>query len=555
MKWLGEWNGRTLADLIDRAVERYPEKEAVVFGNRRITYRRLGNQIDSLAKGLLRIGIRKGDKVAIWLSNRPEWLLVEFAVVKIGAVMVPLSTRFKVYDLGYILKQSDSTALVMMDRFLKNDYVQMICDLIPELSDSEPGRLKSPSFPLLKHVICAGEREYPGMYTLRHMIEEKADGELERELKDRRTSLHPNEVVNLPYTSGTTGFPKGVLTTHLQYIGETSVFRERLQIAEGDRFLAPAPFFANFGNYFGILLPIMVGGCTVPLEFFEPEQCLRLIEKERCTHLTGTPTMYLDILNHPNFPNYNVSTLRTGMTGAGPASVQMINDVRTKMRIEVLCNGYGMTENSGATTMTCASDDPEVMAATTGRPLPDVEIKIVHPETRRTLPTGETGELCIKGWIVMQGYYRMPQETGECFDPEGWFHTGDLGFIDRDGNFCITGRLKDMFISGGTNVYPTEIENFLYSFPKIKQVAVIGVPDERMGEVGFAFIILKEGEESAEEEIKGYCKARIANYKVPKYMKFITDIPLSGVGKIQKFRLEEEARDELAKRKASDPKA
>jgi fatty-acyl-CoA synthase len=242
------------------------------------------------------------------------------------------------------------------------------------------------------------------------------------------------------------------------------------------------------------------------------------------------------------------------MTGAGPASVKMINDVRDKMGIKVLCNGYGMTENSGATTMTCASDEPEIMAVTTGKPFPDVGIKIVDPETRRTLDTGETGELCTNGWIVMEGYYKMPKETAACFDPEGWFHTGDLGFIDKDGNFCITGRLKDMFISGGTNVYPTEIENFLYAFPKIKQIAIVAVPDERMGEVGFAFIVLKEGEESSEEEIKGYCKARIANYKVPKFVKFVTEIPLSGVGKIQKFKLEEEARQELERRKASNSK-
>ena len=506
MKWLGQWNGKTLADLIDRSVDKYPEREAVVFGSRRITFRELGNQIDFLARGLLRIGIKKGDKIAIWLSNRPEWLVVEFAIVKTGAVMVPLSTRFKTYDLAYILRQSDSAALVLMDRFLKNDYVQMISDLVPEISDSEPGRLNSRAFPRLKHVICASKEAIPGMYQLGKMIEEEADGELEKERKDRQSSLRANEVVNLPYTSGTTGFPKGVLTTHLQYVGEAFVLKERLQIGEGDRFLAPAPFFANFGNYFGILLPVMVGGCTVPLESFDPEECLRLIEREKCTHFTGTPTMYLDILNHPNFSEHDISTLRTGMTGAGPASVKMINDVRDKMGIKVLCNGYGMTENSGATTMTCASDEPEIMAATTGKPFPDVGVQIVDPETRRTLDTGETGELCTNGWIVMEGYYKMPKETAACFDPEGWFHTGDLGFIDKDGNFCITGRLKDMFISGGTNVYPTEIENFLYAFPKIKQIAIVAVPDERMGEVGFAFIVLKEGEQSSEEEIKGYCR-------------------------------------------------
>lgn len=551
MKWLGEWEGRNLADLIDFAMERYPENEAVVFGDQRLTYRELGSKIDALAMGLLNLGIGKGDKVGIWLSNRPEWLIFEFAIIKIGAVMVPLSTRFKAYDLAYIIKQSDANSLVMMDRFLKIDYVQMILELIPEISDTEPGRLVSKDFPMLKNIICIGEKEYEGFFSLEQLMEERSDADLEDKLKERRASLHAEDVVNLPYTSGTTGFPKGVLTNHLQYIGETLVFRDRLQIREGDRFLASAPFFANFGNYFGILLPVMVGGCTVPLAYYDPEECLRAIEKETCTHFTGTPTIYLDILNHPKLNDYDISSLRTGMTGAAPASVQMVNDVRAKMGIQILCNGYGMTENSGATTMTSGSDSPEIMASTTGQPFPDVEIKIVGPDTAETLPVGEIGELCSKGWIVMKGYYKMPEETEKCFDSDGWFHTGDLGYLDEQGNFCITGRLKDMFISGGTNVYPTEIENFLYSFPKIKQVALIGVPDERMGEVGFAFIVLKEGQESSEEEIKGYCKARIANYKIPRYVTFVEDIPVAGVGKIQKFKLEEEAKKELVKRRES----
>jgi fatty-acyl-CoA synthase len=551
MKLLGGWETKTLADLIDLTIRKYPSNEAVIFGNQRINYKELGNQIISLAKYFLNIGIKKGDKVAIWLSNRPEWIVVEFAIIKIGAVMVPLSTRLKAYDLGYILKQSDSTTLVMMDKFLKNDYMQVIHELLPELPNSDQGNLGSKNFPMLKNILCVSQEEYPGVYSVKKIIDVKNDTELDQNLGERQASLNSNDVINIPYTSGTTGFPKGVLTTHLQYIGETIIFKERLQIKEGDRFLAPAPFFANFGNYFGILLPLMVGGCTIPLESFDPEECIRLIEKERCTHFTGTPTMYLDIVNHPKLSQYDISSLRTGMTGAAPASVQLVNDIRSRMGIHILCNGYGMTENSGATTMTCATDSPEVMAATTGKPLPDVEIKIVSSETGHTLPAGKIGELCTKGWIVMQGYYKMPRETENCFDSEGWFHTGDLGYLDEDGNFCITGRLKDIFISGGTNVYPTEIENFLYSFPKIKQVAVIGVPDDRMGEVGFAFIVLKDEEKSSEEEIKSYCKARIANYKVPKYVKIIEDIPLAGVGKIQKFKLEQIAKDELSRRKVS----
>ena len=282
MEWFGEWANKTLADLFDKAVERYPARDALVFGDRRMTYEELGSQVDSLAKGLVRIGINKGDKVGIWLSNRPEWLVSEFAIIKTGAVIVPLSSRLKAYDVGYILKQSESSTLIMMDEFLKLNYIQVIQEVIPELSHAKPGRLNSaefPEFPNLKNIICLSDKEYPGMYTLKEITGATAEAGLECALRDRQASLNPRDVVNIPYTSGTTGFPKGVLTTHRQYIGETLVFKERLQIKEEDRFLAPAPFFANFGNYFGILLPMLVGGCTVPLESFDPEQCLYLIEK------------------------------------------------------------------------------------------------------------------------------------------------------------------------------------------------------------------------------------------------------------------------------------
>ena len=547
---LGEWVNKTLADLFDQAVTKYGKEEAMVFKEERITYGEMGRRVRNFARGLLKLGIKKGEKVGIWLSNRPEWAIAEFAVAKIGAVMVPLSTRFKAFDLEYILKQSDSMSLILMDFFLKNNYIKMIEEICPELRKAKPGELKSERLPLLRNVICLSEKSYPGMFNFHDVMEVGKDPSLDRLLERIQLSLKSSDIINIPYTSGTTGFPKGVMTAHEQYLGQLVVYVERLTIEEKDRFLAPAPFFANLGNYYGILLPTMVGGCSVPIEFFEPEECLRMIEKEKVTHFTGTPTMYLDILNHPNFTKYNLSSLRTGMTGGAPASVQMINDVRSKMGIKTICNGYGMTENSGATTMTCGTDSVDVMAKTTGKPLSGVEIKIVDPKTKRDLPRNQVGELCTRGWIVMMGYYKMPDETAKCFDEEGWFHTTDLGYIDDEGNFVITGRIKDMFISGGTNVYPVEVENFLYSFPKIQQVAVVGVPDERMGERGMAFVILKEGQESNEKEIIDFCKDRIANYKIPKYVKFVDEIPMTGVGKVQKFKLQELALEELKNRKA-----
>jgi fatty-acyl-CoA synthase len=546
---LGEWSNKTLADLFDQAVTEYNQEEAIVFNEERIAYSEMGRRVVYFAKGLLKLGIKKGDKVGIWLSNRPEWAIAQFAVVKIGAVMVPLSTRFRGFDLEYILKQSDSTTLIMMDAFLKNNYSQVIGETCPELRGAKPGELNSKRLPLLKNVICLSERKYPGMFGFQEIMGEGGDPSLDGPLKKIRSTLKSSDIINISYTSGTTGFPKGVMTTHEQYLGEIIAFRDRLTIKEKDRFLAAPPFFANFGNYFGILLPTLAGGCSVPVEFFNPEECLRLIEKEKITHFTGTPTMYLDILNHPNFTKYNLTSLRTGMTGASPASVRMINDVRSKMGIKTICNGYGMTENSGATTMTCGADSAEVMAKTTGKPLPGVEIKIVDLKTKRDLPKNQIGELCTRGWIVMKGYYKMENETAKCFDENGWFHTTDLGYIDDEDNFVITGRIKDMFISGGTNVYPAEVENFLYTFPKIHQVAIVSVPDERMGERGMAFVILKEGQTSSEKEILDFCKDKIANYKIPKYVKFVNEIPMAGVGKVQKFKLQESALEELKKRK------
>jgi len=546
---LGEWADKTLTDLFDRTVTKYGREEAMVFNEKRMTYHEMGRRVTDFAKGLLKLGVKKGDKIGIWLSNRPEWAIAEFAVAKVGAVMVPLSTRFRAFDIEYILKQSDSTTLIMIDFFLKNNYLEVIDEICPELRSAKPGELKSKKLPLLRNIICLTEKQCPGMFKFQDLMEGENDPLLDSLLKKMQASLISSDVINIPYTSGTTGFPKGVMTTHEQYLGEILVFRDRLTISEKDRFLALPPFFANFGNYFGILLPVLVGGCSAPVEFFDPEECLRLIEKEKITHFTGTPTMYLDILNHPKFTKYNLSSLRTGMTGASPASVQMIEDVRSKMGIKTLCNGYGMTENSGATTMTCGADSAEVMAQTTGKPLPGVEIKVVDLKTNGDLPKNRVGELCTRGWIVMKGYYKMGDETAKCFDENGWFHTTDLGYIDDEDNFVITGRIKDMFISGGTNVYPAEVENFLYTFPKIHQVAVVGVPDERMGERGMAFVILKESQTCSEKEVLDFCKDKIANYKIPKYIKFVNEIPMAGVGKVQKFKLQESALEELQNRK------
>ena len=547
-EWLMEWKGKTLWDLWESACARHGESEFVVDRNQRVSYLEMHALVNSFARGLIELGIKKGDKVAIWMPNCLDWALAEFSVIAIGGVMVPLSTRFRSYDVEYILKQSDSAALIMSDSLGKIDFYRIICEVCPEIEHSEPGDLRSEKLPLLRHVIVPGDHARPGCLSTRQVID-RGERIAPGELQERRSEILPQDVVNIPYTSGTTGFPKGVMTSHEQYLGQTVCFRQRLGMREKDRFIAIAPFFANFGNYFGILLPTMVGGCSIMIGAYNPALALKLIENERATHFSGTPTMYLDLLNHPDFDRSRVSSLRTAMTGAAPAPVQMVKDVYSKMGVEVICNGYGMTENSGCTTMTARGDDPEVLAETTGHPLPGVSICIKDPATGETLKPREVGELCTRGWIVMKGYYKMEEQTKKCFDEQGWFHTGDLGMLDEEGHFIITGRLKDMFISGGFNVYPAEVENFLYTLQGVVQVAIVGFPDERMGEVGMAFVVPKAGCSLTEEDVLSYCKGHIAGYKVPRHVVFVDEMPMAGVGKIQKFVLCERGMEELQKRR------
>jgi len=546
-EWLKEWEGKTLSEMWDNTCDRYGDDDFIVAGDRRISYGEMNELVMRFSRGLISLGINKGDKVAIWMPNNPNWAIAQFSVIKAGAIIVPLSTRFKSYDLEYILRQSEAVALLMASSLGKIDFYKIILDICPELEMSKPGELHTEKLPFLKNIVVFDGDPRPGCFSSDEIIlpgDETSDEELRR----RTSNLSPGDVVNIPYTSGTTGFPKGVMTTHEQYLGQTVCFRESLGIREKDRFVAIAPFFANFGNYFGILLPAMVGGCSLMIEAYDPTLTLKLIEKEKATNFSGTPTMYLDMLNHPDFSKTNVSSLRTAMTGAAPAPVQMVKDVYNMMGVEVLCNGYGMTENSGCTTMTRKGDTPEVLAETTGQPLPGVSICIQDPNTNEKLKPGQVGELCTKGWIVMKGYYKMEKETTESFDDEGWFHTGDLGMLDEQGNFVITGRLKEMFISGGFNVYPAEIENFLYSMDGIGQVAVVGVPDKRMGEVGMAFVVAKPDVPISEERIVSFCKGRIASYKIPRYALFLNELPLAGVGKVQKFVLYEKGLEELKKR-------
>lgn len=537
---------KTLAELIDRAAEKWPDHEAIIHGEERISYSELRERADRLAVSLLKLRIRKGEKVAVLFTNLPQWAYSEYAIEKIGGIVVPINTRYSVHELEYILHHSDATTLIMMDRFQKTDYAAMLQSICPELRGSEPGDLRSPRLPLLKNVIISGERVVEGAIAFNSLLEEHTEKE-HGHLMELQRQIEPDDIAHLPYTSGTTGKPKGVMTTHRQYIRfNTGFIRGIGGFTEMDRLCVAPPFSHNFGNSQGILTPAFCGAASVLLESFDAKRCLELIDREQCSFFAGSPTMYVKMLRDENFPKYDLTSLRAGLIAAAPAPVAIIEEVQKRMGINTLVNGFGMTENSVGTSMTRPGDPPETLSRTVGKPLwPDYEVRVVDIQTGAELSAGQEGELCTRGPLIMKGYYKMEKETAELIDNEGWFHTGDMAVIDEAGYIQITGRLKDVFMPGGLNVSPEEVENVLYEHPKIKQVSVLGVPDDVMGEVGAAFVELKVGERATAQEIIDFCKGRLANFKIPRYIFFTRDFPVTSSGKVQRFVLRERAVREL----------
>ena len=539
-------NVKSIAELIDRAAETWPDHEAIISGEERITYSDLKERADRLGVSLQKLGIKKGDKVAVLFTNLPQWAYSEFAIEKIGGIVVPINTRYSVHELEYILHHSDATTLIMMDRFQKMDYASMFQELCPEVKRGVPGDLQSARQPLLKNVIISGEHSFEGAFDFNSLLEECTEKDL-NDLLRVQGQIEPDDIAHLPYTSGTTGKPKGVMTTHRQYIRFNMGFIKGIGgFTDKDRLCVAPPFSHNFGNSQGILTPAFCGAASVLVESFDPQECLALIEKEQCTFFAGSPTMYVKMLRDENFSKYDLSSLRAGLIAAAPAPVAIIEEVQDRMGIKTLVNGFGMTENSVGTSMTRPGDPPEVLSRTVGKPLwPDYGVKVVDIHTGADLPAGQEGEFCTRGPLIMKGYYKMEKETAELMDEDGWFHTGDLAMIDGVGYIQITGRLKDVFMPGGLNVSPEEVENVFYEHPKIKQVSVLGVPDDVMGEVGAAFVELKAGESAEDEELIGFCKGRLANFKIPRYIFFTRDFPMTSSGKVQRYILRERAVKEL----------
>lgn len=532
---------KTVGAFLKEKADLFPNHEALVYADRnlRYTYREFDDLCKQVAKGLIALGIEKGEHIAIWATNVPEWVTLQFATGKMGAVLVTVNTNYRAHELEYLLKQSDCTSIFLIEEYRGNSYMDTLYQLIPELKKSEPGKLKSNKFPLLKNVVIISENKYPGTYNWSDILNMSSQI-TEAQYEKRFHSLNPDDVINMQYTSGTTGFPKGVMLTHMNIVNNAINIAKCMNLTKDDRLCIPVPFFHCFGCVIGTLTAVSVGATMVPVQEFDAETVLQTVEKEKCTALHGVPTMFIAELNHPNFEKYDLSSLRTGVMAGSNCPVEVMKAVINKMNMKEITICYGQTESSPVITQTRIDDPLELRVETVGKALPNVEVKIVEPGTSKKVPNNVQGELCTRGYHVMKGYYKNPVATKEAIDEDGWLHTGELAVMDEKGYCRITGRLKEMIIRGGENIYPREIEELLYTHPKILDAQVVGVPDEKYGEEVVAWIILKDGTTATEDEIKDFCKNHISRHKVPKRVFFTQEYPVTASGKIQKYKLREQ---------------
>ena len=530
---------RTLGQWLEYWAETTPDREYIVYSDRnlRFTWKQFDERVDNLAKGLLAIGVKKGSNVGIWATNVPDWLTFLYATAKIGAVLVTVNTNYKQNELEYLCKDSDMHTLCITDGTWDCNYVDMTYTMLPELKTCERGHLSSERFPHLKNVVFIGMEKYRGMFNTAELLllGQNIDDE---ELLEVKSKVTCHDVCNMQYTSGTTGFPKGVMLTHFNIANDGYFTGENMGFTQNDKLCVCVPLF----HCFGVVLATMnclTHGCTeVMVEKFDPLLVLASIHKERCTAVYGVPTMFIAELNHPMFSMFDLTCLRTGIMAGSLCPVELMKQVSEKMYMTIT-SVYGLTESSPGMTQTCLNDSFEQRCTTVGRDYPFVEVKVLDPETGEECPVGVQGEMCCKGFNVMKGYYKNPQATAEVIDKNGFLHSGDLGVKDENGFYRITGRIKDMIIRGGENIYPREIEEFLYKMPGIKDVQVAAVPSKKYGEAVGAFIILDEGVTMLPEDVQEFCRGKIARYKIPKYVFFIKEFPLTGSGKIQKFKLKE----------------
>ncbi len=527
---------QTIGQLLKEKALRLPGHEAVVYSKEdiRYTYEGFYELTGQVAKALMALGVEKGEHIAAWSTNRFEWLLLQFGSARMGAVLVTVNTNYQKNELEYLLKQSDTTTLFMMDKFRDTSYVEIVQSIVGATGNN--GKVNSNSLPKLKQLVFMEEKAETGLLSW-DIFMKMGESISDEELAERENILDPHDVINMQYTSGTTGFPKGVMLTHHNIVNNGYQVANAMNLSEKDRLCIPVPFFHCFGCVLGVLACVSVGATMVPIVQFDPELVLKTVEKEKCTGLHGVPTMFISELNLDRFDDYDLSTLRTGIMAGSPCPIEVMKKVMKLMGMDEITIAYGQTESSPVITQTRTDDPIERRVETVGKKHPIVEVKIVDPATGEGVPVGEQGELCTRGYLVMKGYYNMPEATAKAIDSEGWLHTGDLATIDEEGYVKITGRLKDMIIRGGENIYPREIEEFLYTNPSIVDVQVIGVPDEKYGEKVAACVQIKEGESVTKEEIRSYCEGKIARYKIPEFIFFVDEYPMTASGKIQKYKL------------------
>ena len=544
---------KTLGQFLEQWAEESPQRDFMVYPDRnlRFSYEEFNRRVDNLAKGLLHIGLKSGDKLGIFANNVPDWLTFMFATAKIGAVLVTVNTNYKTHELEYILKDADIQILCLVNGWRDGDYIQMINELVPELKESQRGYLKCEKFPYLKNVVFIGPEKHRGMYNTAELIllGSQLDDHVLNETK-AKVSCH--DVVNMQYTSGTTGFPKGVMLTHHNILNNGFATGECMNYTPEDRLCICVPLFHCFGCVLALCAVITHGSSMILVENFDPLVVLASVQKEKCTALYGVPTMFIAELNHPMFSLFDLSTLRTGIMAGAPCPIETMNEVMNKMNMTEIIIVYGLTESSPGMTATRTYDPPQIRSTTIGKAYPEVEVKVANPDTGEELTPGLQGELCCRGYNVMKGYYKNPEATAKAIDSDGWLHSGDLGVMDEQGYFRVTGRIKDMIIRGGENVYPREIENFLYTMPQIKAIEVVGVPSKKYGEEVGAFITRREGADLCEEDVIDFCRGQISRYKIPKYIFFVNEFPMTASGKIQKYKLREMSL-ELLKEKGVEP--
>ncbi|MCI5810065.1 MAG: AMP-binding protein [Clostridiales bacterium] len=533
----------TIGSWLHRVSEFYPDQDALVNVDRgvRLSWKQLDRRAVEVAKGLHAMGIRRGDKVAIWATNYPEWLYLLFGCSKIGAILVTVNTNYKIFELEYLLRQSDTKALFYIHGVKGSDYTPIVKPLLPEIDAAGTSvGLHSDKLPFLEDVVYipydANDPAPEHLFTWQNMIDGGAAIE-DSVIEAISAQLSPHDVINMQYTSGTTGFPKGVMLTHYNILNNGYYIGENMRFSPKDRLCITVPLFHCFGLVLATMASLTHATTMVLVDYFSPTKVLTSIEKEHCTAVHGVPTMYIFMLDHPDFDKFNLSSLRTGIMAGSPCPINVMRQVVDRMGMKEITITYGQTEASPATTMTNTDDPLELRVSTVGRSMPFVETKIVDPETGETLPDGQTGEFCSRGYNTMRGYYKMEEATKAAIDADGWLHSGDLAVRDPNGYYRITGRIKDMIIRGGENIYPREIEELIYTHPAVQDVQVVGVPSKKFGEEVMAFVILKQDQTATEDEIKEFVRQNMSRHKIPSYIRFIDAFPMNAAGKILKYKL------------------